>query len=371
MKIILHVTEALGGGVANSVSQLANIQSADGSEVIVCHSVRQDTPSVEKLHQLFPAPIRRIVVPMVTHVSMRDDLVAMARLKRLFAELEPDVIHLHSSKAGVLGRIAARALGWQDRVFYSPRGFSFLRQDVSKGKQVLYLLFERIAARLGGVLIGCSESEVEIAQSVVRHPKVRLVENSVRMEKIFPKPEVARSLVRVITSGRICYQKAPWRFRELASRLSAEASRFVWIGDGELRKDLLLEKELPNNLEILGWMEREGVLMELSLSDIFVLPSLWEGMPLALIEAQATGLPAVVMDVVGCRDVVRHGQTGFVCGSMGEVVEKVRLLIRDDKLRTEMGREARRMALERFSVERMHRKMTAVYGITDIPSYFQ
>jgi glycosyltransferase involved in cell wall biosynthesis len=89
---------------------------------------------------------------------------------------------------------------------------------------------------------------------------------------------------------------------------------------------------------------------------------MWEGMPLALIEAQATGLPAVVSDVVGCRDVVRDGITGFVCGTMDEVVERVKLLIVDTELRKKMGANARSMALKRFSSERMHRESLAVYG---------
>ena len=85
-------------------------------------------------------------------------------------------------------------------------------------------------------------------------------------------------------------------------------------------------------------------------------------MPIALIEAQAAGLPAVVFDVAGCRDVVRNGVTGFVCASMGEAVEKVRLLIRNRDLRNELGENARAMAAERFAMERMHREMLEVYG---------
>ena len=91
------------------------------------------------------------------------------------------------------------------------------------------------------------------------------------------------------------------------------------------------------------------------------MPSLWEGMPLALIEAQASGLPAVVSDVVGNRDVVINGETGFVCKSDEELLQKTRLLIEDADLRRHMGRAARAMASVRFSVDRMHREMMAVY----------
>ena len=99
----------------------------------------------------------------------------------------------------------------------------------------------------------------------------------------------------------------------------------------------------------------------LAQADIFVLPSLWEGMPLALIEAQAAGLPAVVSDVVGNRDVVIHGETGFVCKTDAELLQKTRLLIEDADLRRRMGQAAREMAAKRFSVERMHSEMMMVY----------
>ena len=115
-------------------------------------------------------------------------------------------------------------------------------------------------------------------------------------------------------------------------------------------------------MSIAGWLPRAGVYAELAMVDIFVLPSLWEGMPLALIEAQVAGLPAVVSNVVGNRDVVIDGETGFVCDSDQEFITKTRLLIDDADLRLKMGQAAREMAAKRFSVERMHREMMAVYN---------
>jgi glycosyltransferase involved in cell wall biosynthesis len=141
---------------------------------------------------------------------------------------------------------------------------------------------------------------------------------------------------------------------------------FVWLGDGDLRADLMVDGVLPMNLDIAGWQARSGVYESLASADIFVLPSLWEGMPLALIEAQAAGLPAVVSNVVGNRDVVMDGETGFVCDTDQELIEKTRLLIEDAALRQKMGQAAREMAAKRFSVERMHREMMAVYNSKNI-----
>lgn len=348
------------------IAQLANAQAAEGFDVTLVYSIRPETPAEDQLAILFPAPIHRIYLPMVAQVSPFRDLASLIQLIRLIIEKRPDVIHLHSSKAGVLGRVASFLAGYRQKMFYSPHGFSFLKQDVSESKRLLFLLIEKMTARLGGVLIACSATEADLARKKVMHKNVVLVENSVELNKIIPKALSLSKNIRVVTIGRICYPKAPFRFRDLATRLADEAAEFVWIGDGELRQELYLDAELPSNLYISGWMEREKVFGELPKFDIFVLLSLWEGMPLSLIEAQATGLPAVVFDVVGCRDVVKNQETGFVCTTMDEVVEKTQKLIKDDALRMEMGQKARGMSLGRFSADRMHREMLSTYCVNHL-----
>lgn len=360
MKII-HITEALGGGVAHSLSQLAIAQATDGHQVIVLHSVRPDTP-VNLLSDLYPKPIDRRILPMVTAINPVADIKALWQIRGLLKMESPDVIHLHSSKAGVLGRLAALLTGKRDRVFYSPRGFAFLREDVSPSKKNLFLNLERLACKMGGTIIGCSETEANLARSEVGHSQTCLVENSVDLSAVPVASGSANNRVRIVTSGRICYQKAPWRFRGLALGCTDLEATFVWLGDGELRVDLMVADVLPDNMCIAGWLPRAGVYTELAKADIFVLASLWEGMPLALIEAQAAGLPAVVSDVVGNRDVVINEKTGFVCQTDAELLEKTRLLINNAELRRRMGQAARDMATVRFSVGRMHREMMAVYG---------
>jgi len=275
--------------------------------------------------------------------------------------IRPDVIHLHSSKAGVLGRFAAWLIGWKQKVFYSPHGLSFLKQDVSVKKRKVYLWIERVMVYFGGVFIASSKTEADLASQNIKHGKVVLVENGVSFDSIFASDGKLRERIRIVTSGRVCYPKAPWRFKKLAQQLQEEAADFVWIGDGELREDLLVDGKYLPNLTVLGWCSRAQVFKELSRSDIFVLLSLWEGMPLSLIEAQAAGLPAVVSNVVGCRDVVLNDETGFVCVDMTEMVEKVRQLIRDYDLRIAMGERASVMAKSRFTTDRMHREILAVY----------
>lgn len=360
---ILHITEAMGGGVANVVSLLANAQVAQGHEVCIAHSVRSDTP-IDQLHELFPDPITRHELFMVTEIRPFADLKSLAEIIALCKQIDPDVIHLHSSKAGVLGRVAARLLGLQNRVFYTPHGLSFLRQDVSQLKQRLFQGIEKLVASLGGTVVACSRSEANLVRQLIGHPRVTYVENSVDISSIPEKQYLAdaRDSVCIVTSGRICYPKAPWRFAKLAMNTKGASLRFKWLGDGELRDQLRVNHgELPENLEVAGWLRRNDLYEELLKADIFVLPSLWEGMPLALIEAQVIGLPCVVSDVTGCRDVVEDGVTGFVCKDDAQLLQKLQLLTGDAALRQDMGKAARKRALLRFTVERMASEIQSVY----------
>jgi glycosyltransferase involved in cell wall biosynthesis len=95
--------------------------------------------------------------------------------------------------------------------------------------------------------------------------------------------------------------------------------------------------------------------------DIYVQTSLWEGMPVAVIEAQVAGVPAVVTDILGNRDVVRDGETGFVCRHEEEMVAQLVKLIREPKVRVHMGQQARRFAVTRFSIERLLDELLDAY----------
>jgi glycosyltransferase involved in cell wall biosynthesis len=303
---------------------------------------------------------------MVTQVSLIHDLKALLALRSLICQLQPDILHLHSSKAGVLGRIAAYIARTKARVFYSPRGFAFLREDVSPIKQSMFLLFERIAAFFPGTLVACSESESKLAQAQVKHSHVLLVENSVELNHILYAPGAIMPRLQIVTSGRLTYQKAPWRFRDLARRLSSLPVDFVWIGGGDPGCEWSLPESSAATLTLTGWLNRGSVLDLLSRADIFVMTSLWEGMPLSLIEAQAAGLPAIAPDVVGCRDVVLNAETGYVCASDEELLQRLEELLSSSELRRKMGVNARNMANTRFSVQRMHKEMMEAYCLLPV-----
>ena len=358
---ILHITESMAAGVQQVLAQLAQAQVEAGARVHIAHSIRSDTPAHAVLEKIFPAPISREIVPLVTSPSVLADLRGMVALGASISRYQPDVVHLHSSKAGALGRIVCRVMG-VSRVFYSPHGFSFLRLDVSSIKRKAFFQIERLLASFGGRIVACSRSEAELAERVTSPQRVTLVENAINLESVPAREPRIGDSVRVVTSGRLCYQKAPWRFYALAHELRDESAEFTWIGGGDNGSNQYASAKGSDRAHTTGWMDRQALLQLVARADVYVLLSLWEGMPLGLIEAQAAGLPAVVSDVIGSRDVVKHGVTGFVCADDAEAVQRTKELLGDPALRSCMGRAAREMALSRFDARHMHSDLWNLYN---------
>jgi glycosyltransferase involved in cell wall biosynthesis len=358
MKEIVHITEAFGGGVLSMLTQLSNRAAAAGVKVTILHSIRPETP--DNFSKLFHPAVKLTHVSMFREVSVKNDWASLWSLVRKLKECNPSVVHLHSSKAGVLGRAAARIATPQARVFYSPHGLAFLRRDVSPAKQYAYLSFERIAARMGGTIVACSKGELREIETRMRARKARMIENGVNVPEIPPRLEKAPGEVLIGMSGRATFQKNHEAFVKLATDLQSPSVRFLWIGGNV--------EELPAGTRVgavtcSGWVKRDRALELTAELDVYVQTSRWEGMPIALIEAQVAGIPAVVTNVVGNRDVVLHGVTGFVASSEQEMEKYIAMLRDDPALRARMGAAARESASKRFSMDAIFRQWLSIYEL--------
>lgn len=288
------------------------------------------------------------------------DLRPLISLAWILGRRQFDAIHSHSSKAGALTRIAAFMTLQIRKSCYSPHGFAFLRSDVPEMKRRLYRLIESGLHKLGGKIAACSATEKLYAEKYLGKSRVHLLENAIDTALIgeVGHPD-ERTVVRVVTVGRVTYQKAPWRFGKLATDIAPKGVEFVWLGDGS---NADRERWLDDSpVSISGWLDKQRLMDELSDSDVFVLASLWEGMPIALIEAQAMGIPAVASNIEGNKDVVVHGETGFLADTDESLLRYTQQLVNDPQLRRRMGRAARRHAIRRFGKDRFVRDSELIY----------
>jgi glycosyltransferase involved in cell wall biosynthesis len=358
---IIHVTEAFGGGVFQMVAAIARQQAKSGTAVTVIATRRPDSPTAAQVRQELGENVDYIEVGSAPLWQQLPRL-AWATYRALAGRHRP-LVHVHSSFAGAA--IRGSSLLWFNKadLVYSPHGFAFLRLDLSRAKRQILRLTERLLTNLCAGLVLVSESESEIAREALGADRVVTVENTVDLHSVPVRPadqvqNDARPLI--VTSGRVVYQKAPWLFAQLAQEF-AQSADFLWLGDGDPARVAEWLGSAPNVM-LSGWLSHEEVLVEIGRADVFVMTSLWEGMPVALIEAQCMGLPAVVTDCIGNRDVVVPGVTGFVAESPDEMRVMLGQLITNPAQRQAMGKASLR-SRDRFSEERLAPELSAAYEL--------
>lgn len=311
---ILYVVEAMGGGVFTYIVDLANTL-IDTYDIYIAYAVRKQTPLNYKSY--FDKRIKLIKVEnFCREIKPIKDIAAIKEIKQIVTEIKPDIIHLHSSKAGVIGRIAFDGNGIP--MFYTPHGYSFLMKNASRIKRSVYWGIEKVFAKRNCTIISCSKGEYQ--ESLKLTSNATYVDNAINTEKLkeqLNEVKEEKHPFTVFTLGRICYQKNPQQFNEIAKAMPD--IKFLWIGDGEMRNELS-----SSNIEITGWVDRETALKKSKNADVFVLTSLWEGLPISLLEAMYMKKLCVVSNVIGNRDVIHNRKNGYVCSTVEEFVTAIK-----------------------------------------------
>lgn len=356
MTRVLHVTEAMGSGVLSLVDSISRRQTEAGAEAVVLFVPRPETPTDDALRHRFHPGVR---LTRVSTGRRRSDLLALFHAVRRAAR-EADVVHVHSSIAGAVARVALWGRLPASRVFYSPHGFAFLRLDLPRAARLGIQLIESVLARRS-TLVLTSPSERSVAEERLSPPRVRLLQTGVAADTIALAPRSAETRRRPVVGmiGRVTHQKAPWRFAAAARALQDRAD-FVWIGAGAAADEARWLGSAP--VRVTGWVSADELVALIDRIDVLLFPSLWEGMSLSLIQAQAQGIPAVVSDVVGNRDSVDDGVSGFVRGTTDELIAATERLLDDPELRRRMSSGALEWARRALTDDRLGTDSLAMYA---------
>lgn len=359
-RILLLVTQADWGGVQSFLVRFAKQLKAEGREVMLAAGGDGELwAEAEKAG----IPTRRLT-HMTRSIDPIQDWKAIGEIERLILEFKPDAIHLNSSKMGVIGSIAAHRSSFiVDRVVYRIGGWSFL-EPIGAWKRWLYRSAERYTAKYKDVIITVHPGDEQIARDLQITPrKTRVtVPNGLDLASFVSALGTRGSSRQSLglpehafvfgTVANTYATKALLPYLDVAARICTlnDAIRFVIIGDGPQFEELKRKRDtlgLTDRVILPG--QRTDARALYPAFDVFVLPSVKEGMPWTLLEAMASGIPCVATDVGACAWMLEDSGTGRA----GEIVPPhdplamVRVL---DELRNNAEKRAALSRAARFNV---------------------
>jgi glycosyltransferase involved in cell wall biosynthesis len=356
---ILEVCEPPEGGATENVAQLALGLHTEHFQVEVA-----GPPRARGLEALRKRGVRRWSLPLVGGYSRpAEDARALGALARLLRRRRYDLVHLHSSKAGVLGRLAGRLAGVP--VVYTPHCFPFIQGFSSRRDRAATAVERSLAPLTAATICVCEWERAEALRRKVG-PAARL---TVVYNGCAPCPadiEPDAGLLALRGEGRLaaalCHlrpQKSVDTLIEAAPRFleSSPDARLAVVGDGPDRVGL---EELANGLGLLGHPRfamfgfRAPAARYLTAMDLYVLPSAWEAFPIGVLEAQACGVPQVATDVGGTGEAVDRATGRLVpARDPAALADAMSELLADPGLLERLGHASRARHAERFTVERM------------------
>jgi glycosyltransferase involved in cell wall biosynthesis len=318
------------------------------------------------------------LLPYLRHpISPFHDPPAVFRLASLFRKVGADLVHTHSSKAGVLGRLAAR-LAKVPAIVHTVHGWSF--NDTQPAPiRGFYTAIERRLARFTDrlVVVSSLNREKGLALDIGRERQYRVIHSGIDIDT-YRRPEKSRDQVRaelgfseehfvVGTVACLKQQKAPLDFVRCAAKAIRQdpGLRFFIAGDGPLRseaEEAIREAGIGDKVRLLGW--RRDVVDLYHAMDLFLLTSLFEGLPRAVLQSMAAGTPVVATSVDGTPEVVLDRVTGLLIppGSPDEAAEAVLAIARDEPLATVLASSASAMLGDKFEIDRMVQDLDDMYG---------
>jgi glycosyltransferase involved in cell wall biosynthesis len=353
---VIHVCEALGGGILRVVGPLANATAGRDLPTTVVYGRRPETPGDLSAH--FDAAVRLVPVPGWGDRSPWASLRSMAKAARILRrEISghpvPGVLHVHSTYAGLVGRLVG-APRW--RRFYTPHGYVFLNPSKPRSIRNLARCCEFVLGRRGHTL-ACSQTEGAVAARLVGRGRVTVVLNG-----IDPVPATGPSRrsddgFRVVSVGRAAFQRRPDLVAEVALLLAGEPDIEVrWIGDGPERAVLSRA-----GVSLTGWLDQEAAYEELGAADAVLHLSAFEGLPFALLEAMARRLPVIASDLPVIREVL--GDTGVLVAGAYEAAAAALRLKADSAAGDDLAERAADRVRRHFTRSGMVDGALAAYGV--------
>jgi glycosyltransferase involved in cell wall biosynthesis len=358
------------------LNQMLSIQQ-EGYGVVGVSTPGQDVSAIEESGiQHIPVSITRSFTPLA-------DLFSLWHLFRVMRRECFTIVHTHNPKPGLLGQLAARMAG-VPIVVNTLHGFYF-HDRMSPVWRHFYITMEKVAARCSDVILSQNSEDVQTAirEHICPPEKIKYLGNGIDVLHFDPGSVSARDIASRLDEwglsatasvvgfvGRLVEEKGLLELLQAARMVRERVSdvRFLLLGPVDGQKPDALQPSIAKEYGIADICVFSGMRQDMrelyALMDVFVLPSHREGFPRSPMEASAMEVPCVVTDIRGCREAVEHGRNGLLVppGDVQALANTIVELLIDKEKAQRMGKEGRRMALERFDERLVFEKVKTEYA---------
>lgn len=374
---VVEVMEPSGwGGVPAYVFNLLRLIDVHKFNVKLIYSSKRSDPHwARRRLEIEQRGIETIDIPMSRSISIINDFQSFIGLSKVIKDQKPDVIHLHSSKAGFLGRLSAKLVSRKIKTIYSPHGMAF-------NIRPYYGMIERFASMFSDKVIANSKSEAEeiIRRKIVQVEKIEVIANGLPIEtanrylseekrfQLRNKFNINHDDFLVVSGGRLERLKDPYTFFQCLNLLIQTRNNiyFMWLGDGDEREKiscLFNQPDVCSRMKITGWLSSQEALDCMETADVYVSTSLSESFGLMTCEAMAKGLPVIGTRITGTIDLIEDGINGILISKQTpeELAQAIEKLYSDNKLRSNMGLMGKRKFLQEFTLDQMVKHIENLY----------
>lgn len=365
---IMFIAETMEAGVRRHVVDVIKGLNKDIYSISLIYGNRVDSIFLKELDAIKNYTTLIKVDSLVREIDPIKDIRGFLAVRRAMKAFRPDIVHCHSSKAGVIGRISAKSLRIK-KIIYTPHAYSFLAEEFSTLKKFIFINIEKLLSKTTTTFT-FNVSEGERQEALIRRidniNKFKVIYNGLPLIDFPDKANMKKELglpadsFIIGNNARLSEAKNPMLFMSIARKVTNENPNihFVYAGDGPLYdscKEYIEEHELENHVHLLGFREDAETLV--SIYDMFLITSTHEGLPYSLLESMRACVPILGFSVTGVEEVISDNN-GILISSEKEASD----VILESYTKNIFSKELIYSIFEsKFSIDKMLRDIHAMY----------
>jgi glycosyltransferase involved in cell wall biosynthesis len=364
---IAHILHSIGG-VDVSLRLILENSNPSQFENIVIHGI---VDTKECFYDKNKVLVKEYKLPISREIAVVNDLISIVKTYRIIKKENPDLIHSHSAKGGVIGRIVAILTGIP--VVYTPQAFSYLSTD-NNLKRSAFLLIEKLLSKGKSTLLASSKSEMKQAIEEVGFKKenVLLFNNAIRPINAIDSLSIKKSWPDnyICTVGRPSYQKnIEFMIRVLYEIKKTTNIHLVLMGVGPVSdnldsvKNLIKELDMSTDITLLNWTKRTDVFNIINDAKFYISTARYEGLPYSIIESMALGTPCIVSDCDGNRDLITNDFNGYLVeeNNTADFTAKCIKLWNEEKIQSVFSKNTKKSFEQEYNILKKIVNLETIY----------